>query len=107
MERYARSLGGRRRARGSRGRIARQPKHYLTLERLERRDLLTVLLWVGGDGNFNDAAHWMGGAVGEVPGLGDTALFGSGAYSVTVADGQQVDELKFAAGANVTFAGSG
>ena len=108
MERHARSLGGRRRARGSRGRIARQPKHYLTLERLERRDLLTVLMWIGGDGNFGDANKWTdGGTLHQVPGLGDTALFGSGAYSVTIADGQQVDALKFAAGATVTFAGNG
>jgi hypothetical protein len=107
MEQYARSLGSRRRGRGSRGRNARQPKHYLTLERLERRDLLTVLSWIGGSGNFDDPSHWTGGAVGEVPGLGDTALFSGGNQSVTISDGQQVDLLKLQGGANLTLAGGG
>ncbi len=109
MEQYARSLGSRRRAKGSRGRIARQPKHYLTLERLERRDLLTVLMWIGGDGNYGDAGNWqeVGGSLQQVPGLGDTALFSGGTHRVTFANGQQVGALTAEAGANVTLTGSG
>ena len=106
MEQFARKLGNRRRAKGSGGRIARQPRHYLTLERLERRDLMTVLMWIGGDGNFNDPAHWTGGALGEVPGLGDTALFSGGTASVNISEARQVDFLQLQNGAALTLTGS-
>ncbi|MBX9791184.1 MAG: hypothetical protein K2Y37_19870 [Pirellulales bacterium] len=110
MQRSARSMERRRGSNGSRRRrVVRPPKHFFTLERLERRDLLTILMWIGGDGNFGDANNWqeVGGTLQQVPGLADTALFSEGHYQVTVADGQKIAQLRVEAGAGVTLAGSG
>jgi hypothetical protein len=66
----ARGAGGRRR-----GRVA-----TLRTERLEERELLSTILWKGGNGEWSFGSNWVGG---KVPGFADTAVIQDSNVTIT------------------------
>src|SRR3954469_23715476 len=65
------------------GRAVRRRPWSAWLEVLEDRIMPASVTWVGGSGDWDNAANWSDGAVNRLPGPDDDAVIGVAGISVT------------------------